>query len=226
LQIVLVRHGQPDWEPGGVAVDEPELTALGRAQAERAALALAAESFDALYVSPLQRARETAAPIARALGLAPIEASWLRELGLPPLAGKTAEEVQRFFEATRARDLEKWWDGMPGGESFRHFHERVSGGVEALLVGEHRMQLHEDSGHRIWRLPEWDRKLLIVAHEGTNALIIARLLGVDPTPWEWMRFSSRWAGISRLRTAPVASGAVWVLESFNDLGHLAEIGEG
>ena len=221
MQIVLVRHGEPDWEPGGVAVDEPELTRFGHSQAERAAEALAAESFDALYVSPLRRARETAAPIARALGLAPLEASWLRELGLPPLAGKTAEEVQSFFASTRARDLEKWWEGMPGGESFRHFHERVSAGVEGLLVGEHRMQLHEDSGHRIWRLPEWDRKLLIVAHEGTNALIVSHLLGIDPTPWEWMRFSSRWAGITRLRTAPVASGAVWVLESFNEASHLA-----
>jgi probable phosphoglycerate mutase len=220
VQIVLVRHGEPDWEPGGIAVDEPELTRLGRDQAERAAQVLSAESFDALYVSPLRRARETAAPIAHALGLEPVEVSWLRELGLPPLAGKTAEEVQRFFASTRARDLEKWWDGMPGGESFRHFHERVSAGVEGLLVGEHRMQLHDDSGHRIWRLPEWDRKLLVVAHEGTNALIVSHLLGIQPTPWEWMRFSSRWAGITRLRTAPVASGAVWVLDSFNDCGHL------
>ena len=74
--------------------------------------------------------------------------------------------------------------------------------------------------HRIWRLPEWDRKLLVVAHEGTNALIVSHLLGIQPTPWEWMRFSSRWAGITRLRTAPVASGAVWVLDSFNECGHL------
>jgi probable phosphoglycerate mutase len=222
MQVVLVRHGEPEWEPGGFAVDEPELTELGRKQARAAALALSGESFDALYVSPLRRARETAIPIARALGLDPIVTSWLRELGLPPLAGKTSDEVQRFFAATRARDLVSWWDGMPGGESFRHFHERVSGGIEGLLVGEHRMQLHDDSGHRIWRLPEWDRKLLIVAHEGTNALIISHLLGIEPRPWEWMRFSSVWAGIARLRTAPVASGAVWVLQSFNDASHLPD----
>jgi probable phosphoglycerate mutase len=220
MEIVLVRHGEPDWEPDGFAVDDPELTARGRAQAERTAEALARESFDALYVSPLRRARETAEPIAKRHGLEARTASWMRELGLPPMAGVAKAEVRRFFEEARARDLEKWWDGPPGGESFRHFHERVVAGVESLLVGEHRMELHEDSGHRIWRLPDADRRILLVAHEGTNALIVSHLLGIDPVPWEWVRFSSGWAGISRLRTVPVASGAVWVLARFNDEAHL------
>lgn len=225
MEIVLVRHGEPEWEPGGFAVDDPELTGRGRAQAERAADALACESFDALYVSPLQRARETAEPIASRLGLEPQTASWARELGLPPMAGFAKAEVRRFFEEARARDLEKWWDGPPGGESFRHFHERVAGGVEALLVGEHRMQLHEDSGHRIWRIPREERRVLLVAHEGTNALVVSHLLGIDPVPWEWVRFSSSWGGISRLRTVPVASGAVWVLARFNDVAHLDGLDE-
>jgi broad specificity phosphatase PhoE len=222
MQLVLVRHGEPHWEPDGIAVDEPELTPLGRSQAERAALALSRETFDALYVSPLLRARQTAEPIAKAVGLEPIVAPWLRELGLPVMAGKTSDEVQKFFESARARDLARWWEGAPGGESFRHFHERVTAGMEGLLTGDHRMTLHEDSGHRIWRVPEWDKKLLVVAHEGTNAVVIAHLLGIEPTPWEWIRFSSRWACFARLRTAPVASGAVWVLESFNGDAHLAD----
>jgi probable phosphoglycerate mutase len=220
MELVLVRHGEPDWEPGGYAVDDPELTARGRAQAERAAEALAREPFDALYVSPLRRAQETASPIAERLGLEARAASWARELGLPPMAGVAKDEVRRFFEEARARDLEKWWDGPPGGESFRHFHERVVGGVESLLLGEHRMELHEDSGHRIWRLPQASRRILLVAHEGTNALVVSHLLGIDPVPWEWVRFSSGWCGISRLRTVPVASGAVWVLGRFNDEAHL------
>jgi probable phosphoglycerate mutase len=220
MEIVLVRHGEPDWEPGGFAVDDPELTPHGRAQAERAAEMLSRERFDALYVSPLRRALETAAPIGARLALEPRTASWMRELGLPAMAGLATAEVRRFFEEARARDLEKWWDGPPGGESFRHFHERVASGIEALLVGEHRMELHEDSGHRLWRIPQAERRVLLVGHEGTNALVISHLLGIDPVPWEWVRFSSTWAGISRLRTVPVASGAVWVLSRFNDVTHL------
>jgi broad specificity phosphatase PhoE len=226
MEIVLVRHGQPDWEPGGRAVDDPELTPVGHEQALRVAESLADEDFDAFYVSPLRRARETAAPIAERLGSAPKVVSWLRELGLPVMNGLTADEVQRFFREARERELEKWWDGPPGGESFTHFHERVSAGVEGLLLGDHRMAIHEDSGHRIWRLPEQTDRILLVAHEGTNALIVSHLLGIPPVPWEWVRFSSAWCGVSRLRAVPVASGAVWVLQAFNRIGHLKGIDPG
>ena len=77
MEIVLVRHGQPEWEPGGIAVDNPRLTALGRSQADRVAEALAGERFDALYTSPLRRAVETMAPVAGKLGLEPRVESWL-----------------------------------------------------------------------------------------------------------------------------------------------------
>jgi len=221
MEIVLIRHGQPHWEPDGRAVDDPELTPHGRAQAERAAEALAGEHFDALYVSPLRRAAETMAPIAARLGREPEVESWLAELRLPRMQGQTSEEVQAFFAASRARELEHWWEGMPGGESFRHFYERVTAGVEGLLLGSHELGIHEDGGHRLWKLPAETAKLLIVAHEGTNAVILSHLLGVDPVPWAWMRFSSHWAGITRLRAAPVASGAVWVVDGFNRIHHLA-----
>jgi probable phosphoglycerate mutase len=222
LEIVLVRHAQPEWEPGGIAVDHPGLTALGRAQAQRVAQALAKESFDELYVSPLRRARETAEPIAAALSLSARVESWLEELRLPTLEGKTAEQVQEFFRRARARDLESWWEGAaPGGESFRHFYERVAGGVETLLTGAHGTQVHLDSSHRLWRVQAEPRRLLIVAHEGTIAVILSHLLGLEPIPWAFVRFSSAWAAISRVHTVPVSSGAVWVLGAFNRAEHLA-----
>ena len=83
IELVFVRHAQPDWEPDGKAVDEPGLTALGRLQAERVAETLARESFDVLYTSTMRRALETAAPIAARLGIEARRASWILELGLP-----------------------------------------------------------------------------------------------------------------------------------------------
>jgi len=223
MEIVLVRHAQPDWEPEGVANDEPGLTAHGHQQAQCCADALAGERFDAFYASPLRRVAETAAPIAKCLGMEPLRRPWLREIRLPPLSGKTTEEVRHFFETARSRDPAQWWDGLPGGESFRHFHERVSGGIEGLLAGEHRLQLHEDGGQRLWRLPDERERILIVAHEGTNAVLLSHLLGIDAVPWEWLRFSSAWAGITRLHTTHFPSGAVWVMERFNDTHHLVPL---
>ena len=110
-----------------------------------------------------------------------------------------------------------------GGESFRHFYERVSAGVESLLVGSHDLGIHEDSGHRLWALPPETDRVLIVAHEGTNAVLLSHLLGTEPVPWAWVRFSSAHAGITRLRAAPVASGAVWTLACFNRVHHLGDV---
>jgi broad specificity phosphatase PhoE len=224
IEIVLVRHAQPDWEPGGRAVDHPALTAHGRAQAEAVAAALANERFDACYTSTLRRAIETAEPIGARLGVRFEQCSWLDELRLPALEGRTSQEVERFFANARARDLEKWWDAMPGGESFRHLVERVSSGLEVLLEGEHGLRSHDSSGYRLWHPPQGDRRILVVAHEGTNAVILSRLLDVEPVPWEWVRFSSFWAAISRAATVPVADACAFSLRAFNDVGHLAALG--
>jgi broad specificity phosphatase PhoE len=217
MEIVLVRHGQPDWEPDGRARDEPELTALGRAQAEATARALAAERFDALYVSPLRRARATAEPIEKALGLPARVEGWLAELRLPSLEGTPLEEVQRFFARMRMRDLPEWWNGPEGGESFRHFHERVTTGIEEVL-GSHGARRLSRS---LWSVPEGERRLLVVAHGGSIAVSLAHLLGIDPEPFEADRFQLGWTGISRLRTLPTAGAQVWSLQSFNARAHLA-----
>jgi probable phosphoglycerate mutase len=207
-------------------VDNPGLTGLGHEQAQHAAEALARDSdFDVLYTSPLRRAVETAEPIAKALGLELRSQPWLRELGLASLEGQSSEQVQQYFAAAHARELEHWWDGLPGGESFRHFYERVTGGVESLLAGEHRVGVHGDSGQRLWQVPSDVERILIVAHEGTNAVLLSHLLGIEPVPWAWMRFSSAWAGISRVHSVATASGAVWALESFNRVHHLEPLRE-
>jgi len=216
IELVLVRHGQPDWEPDGRARDEPELTPLGRAQAEAAARALAAERFDALYVSPLRRARETAEPIEKALGLPARVERWLAEIRLPPLEGTPLEEVQRFFARMRMRDLPDWWNGPEGGESFRHFHERVTTGVEEALASHGVRRLSQS----LWGVPERDVRVLMVAHGGSIAVLLAHLLGIDPEPFEGERFQIGWTGIARARTLPVASAHVWSLQAFNARAHL------
>jgi broad specificity phosphatase PhoE len=73
--MIFLRHGQSEFnlhftatrrDPGIV---DPKLTPLGHEQAARAAEALAARDIRRIIVSPYTRALETAAPVARALGL-------------------------------------------------------------------------------------------------------------------------------------------------------------
>jgi broad specificity phosphatase PhoE len=83
--MILLRHGQSEFnlhftatkrDPGIV---DPRLTALGHEQAEAAAVALAGEDLQRIIVSPYTRALQTAAPIARALGLPMIVNPIVRE---------------------------------------------------------------------------------------------------------------------------------------------------
>jgi probable phosphoglycerate mutase len=71
VELLLIRHALPErreTEDGTPA--DPPLSRTGLEQAERMARWMAAEKIDAIYSSPMRRARETAAPLERALGLA------------------------------------------------------------------------------------------------------------------------------------------------------------
>lgn len=69
MDIVLVRHALPIRRIATEGAADPPLTELGVRQAGAVAEWLAAESFDAIYTSPLLRARQTAEPIAAHQGL-------------------------------------------------------------------------------------------------------------------------------------------------------------
>ena len=63
MEIVLLRHAEPEWVKDGVNISNPPLTDRGHQQAEFLASFLAAENFDEVLVSPLLRTRQTSAPI-------------------------------------------------------------------------------------------------------------------------------------------------------------------
>lgn len=83
--MILLRHGQSEFnvhftrtrvDPG---IEDPMLTPLGHEQAEQAAVALAGAGLRRIVVSPYTRALQTAAPIARTLGLSVIVTTTVRE---------------------------------------------------------------------------------------------------------------------------------------------------
>jgi broad specificity phosphatase PhoE len=226
LRITLLRHGEPDWSPrDGRTPADPPLTAYGHAQARvaAAALAKARRPFEAIYVSPLRRAQETAAPLAEATGLEPVTVTDLREID-SGAGGLTLEEVDRYFAQSARRPLSEHWDGMPRGESFRAFHRRVVGAIAELLAGHGVHALPHDE-FTVWSQPAQPLSIAIVAHGGTNAVLATHLLGVPPVPWEWLRFESQLAAWSELSTRGLGDrGAVFALTNFNELDHLRAAG--
>ena len=218
MELVLVRHAQPEWARDHISQVNPGLTELGLRQAELVAERLATEPVDHVLVSTAERAQQTARPVRRHLDHVPTtDRVWLHEIHLPQsFADTPAEEVGMVLREARDRPRDEWWDGLPGGESFRDFHERVTTGLmeELAAFGAHR----KDDG--LWEVPGEDLRVLMVAHAGTNSLVLGALLGLEPEPWEWERFASDHASITLLRTTPIAGGHIFGLQRFSDVEHL------
>jgi probable phosphoglycerate mutase len=218
MEIVFVRHGEPEWVRDGNSVDDPPLTERGHRQASLLAESLRGVEIDDLFVSPLVRAVQTAAPVVEALGIEPVTLPWLAEIAAPDWTGTPAEEVERIFADGRDRPLDQQWDGIPGGETFRDFHERVTGGLRALLDASGALQISDYPA--LWRLTEPDRRIVVVAHSGTNATALGHLLGIAPVPWEWERFQTRHASISRVEPMAISRAHSFCLSRLSDVDHL------
>lgn len=219
MELVLVRHAQPLWSRKHRAQSDPGLSDLGRRQAKLVARRLAQMTFDGLYASTAVRAQETAAPITTALGRAAHDQGWLHEIRFPTAwHGTPAEEVSRLLSEARHRPRSEWWEGVPGGESFRDFHERVCLGLVELL--EQCGARRPDPDDRLWEVPDEPLRLLLIAHGGTNSIVLGHLLGLEPEPWEWERFASAHASLTVLRTVGIAGSHIWSLQRFSDVGHL------
>ncbi|OOB90936.1 histidine phosphatase family protein [Rathayibacter sp. VKM Ac-2630] len=99
-QLTLVRHGQTDWNAARRiqgASDIP-LNDTGRSQARAAARILGEREWDAVVASPLQRAYETGAVIARGLGLdEPLVVPGLAERAYGEAEGMTADDLRALF---------------------------------------------------------------------------------------------------------------------------------
>lgn len=224
-RITLLRHGEPDWAPGdGPTVNDPGLTEYGHEQARVAAKALASERIDALYVSPLRRAQQTAEPLSAASGVTPVTIDDLAEISID-FEGQGQEQVDRVFVEAARRPLEQHWEGWPGGETFTDFHARATRGITEVLR-RHDVRPEKKQDFTVWHLPEGAAPhIVIVAHGGTNAVLLTHLLDVRPVPWEWLRYESALCAYSVSQARALGeAGHVWSLQNFNELDHLRAAG--
>jgi probable phosphoglycerate mutase len=220
MELIFLRHGEPAWAVDGMSQPDPHLTERGHVQARLAAERLANDplGIDEIIVSSAVRAVETAQPLERACGLTATIEPDLVEMKMPRWDGLLERDVQRIFAEARHRTPEEWWDGLPGGESFRDFHSRITGAVRRILA--ERGVLPDPSGGHMWHAPQEDRRVVLVCHGGTNSVAIGHLLGVDPTPWEWERFILGHCSIARVKAVDLAGGQVFSLRALNDREHL------
>lgn len=221
MDLYLVRHGQPDWAPDHIARNDPALTELGHEQAQRVGHRLSAlDNVDEIWASPMVRALETSMPVSSSLGRRSEVYDWLKEIQNPPeWEGEPVEVIERAFEHANFRTMDEMWDGLPTGESFRDFHQRVVSGLIETLDA-HGVRPENPEQRHLWSVDDPDKRVVIIAHAGTNALILGHLLGLDPVPWEWDRFRQPHTGVSRVTTFQVSTGWAFSLRQLGDVTHL------
>lgn len=132
--VLLVRHGQtpttgkllPGRAPGLHLAD------TGRQQAQRAAERIAElPTVDAVYASPLERARETAAPIAAARGLKVQVDKGLLECDFGDWTGGELKRLMKLPEWATVQRAPSTFT-FPGGESFTAMQTRMVAAVDRL----------------------------------------------------------------------------------------------
>ena len=201
-ELVLIRHGETDMNrelrfQGHV---NAPLNAIGLEQARRLAKRMTGEKADAVYVSDLLRARQTAEPIAGELSLQPVPESGLREQSFGRVDGMRVDDIQRDHPEAWAGWLRFEEDfAMPDGESTRAFHARVMESVQRVVAAHS------------------DQRVVVVTHGGVLDMIYrtARSLGLNgPRQSDIPN-----AGFNRIR---VRDGGIDILD-WADTRHLADL---
>jgi probable phosphoglycerate mutase len=128
--IVLVRHGETDWNRDNrfQGHADPPLNDNGRAQARALATELRPLGFAVAYTSPLRRAAETAAILAEELHLEARPDESLKEVDVGSWSGLTRTEVEERFPQGFARWLE-YGHGWDDGETYDELGSRVVSGL-------------------------------------------------------------------------------------------------
>jgi broad specificity phosphatase PhoE len=159
VEIVLVRHGLPLRVELETGIADPELAAEGHEQAAKMAAYLGVEDVEAVYVSPLRRALETARPLCKVLGLEAVVSEGVAEFDRNSREYVPVEELRATNDPRWEKLLRGEWDGVDEDPSI--FKARVVATVEDMIA--------RHPGGRV----------VVVCHGGVINQYLAHVLGID-----------------------------------------------
>ena len=159
MEIVLVRHGLPLRVELETGIADPELAAEGHEQAAKMAAYLGVEDVEAVYVSPLRRALETAHPLCKVLGLEAVVSEGVAEFDRNSREYVPVEELRATNDPRWEKLLRGEWDGVDEDPSL--FKARVVETVEDMIA--------RHPGGRV----------VVVCHGGVINQYLAHVLGIE-----------------------------------------------
>jgi phosphoserine phosphatase len=195
LRLFLLRHAETDWnrERRYQGWQDIPLCEAGRVQAEAAARRLSGSRLAAVWSSPQQRARDTAAAIASPHGLEVHTHEAFKEMGFGPWEGLTVDEARaRFPDAYQAWDETPHVATWPGAESLVQVQARVLAGLDEL------------------RAAHAGQTVCLVAHGISSRVLVLEALGLgldrlwslqlSSTGISELEFRDDWTAVHRMNT--------------------------
>jgi broad specificity phosphatase PhoE len=178
-QLVLIRHGETDWNVEGryQGQADPPLNARGLAQGEWLAEELEQARLEVLYTSPLLRARQTAEIICEHIGIPLQVEPRLMEIHQGDWQTRLRGEIEDLYpELFHRWETEPWQITPPKGEHLSQVQQRVDVAVDEILA-RHPSQTVGIVAHRI------PIALIKVRFQGMNRDIV-RTLELPNGYWE------------------------------------------
>ncbi len=201
-RIVLVRHGQTEWNRAERFRGRTDLSlnATGHAQAHAVARRIISSwRVATIYTSPLQRALQTAQAIAHRCAVKVQPCAGLMDINYGQWQGLTPEEAQQ----ASPEQFALWQTTpqkvhLPGGESLNQVRRRAMAAVREIVAGH----------------PE--QTVVLVSHQAVCRLLVLAILGL-PTAQFWRIHQET----SALNVFEYANGGFSVV-TLNDTCHLRE----
>ena len=223
MRILLIRHGDPDYEIDG-------LTEKGKREVALLAKKLSKEKIDKIYSSPLGRARLTAAPTAEALGLEVEILPFMREFSakLIELPYLSAPEIPwdilpSHINKQTAVYSPSDWQKTPFIENSEVFEEykSVCESFDALLARHG----YEREGYNYKVTRSHHETIAIFCHFGVMAVVMSHLLNCSPYSL-WQHTCALPSSVTTIYTEERREGiALMRATGFGDISHLYAEGE-
>lgn len=205
--LYLIRHGEAAATTTN-PLEDPRLTALGIAQAERLRDRLAATGeirADVLISSTMLRARQTAEIIAPALNLPILYDDEVQEWRFPEDENLNVDEYVEYFKSI-PHEQKPFFQVMPGAESWVQFMLRASVALNRIT------QQYEN------------KAIVVVCHGGVIDAAFHLFLHLSTLHLAQASFDTHNTAITHwYRTIHEIHPMSWALESYNDIMHLRDL---
>ncbi len=245
MKLIFIRHAEPDYEHNTV-------TEKGK----REAMILAErvkdfENIKEIYVSPLGRALDTAAPCLQKLGRTAETVEWLKEFGIKVKTFDGKDQnipwdylPSQWTEDPLFYDKDNWHRSKVfEGSGIKEYYDRVCRSLDAVLEKNgykrdkniyltetvnsdlHKLTYQVNDGHKGLTYQVNNDVILFFCHLGVSFVMLSHLLGIAPTVL-WHTVFVAPASITILGAEEREAGkAFFRVQTIGDASHLLHAGE-